>query len=405
MTKKMTKRQQIYLSIMGGVISFLLIGGAVIYKLSNPIVEEDSYKLVKVKKSEPLVLKGIVQPKNTSYLNLDQTLGKISAISVKNGQEINENDVIATYQNTTIEDQAEEQTQSLEKLNLAVTNAQINLENATQKQQELETRLTAAKNEHAAITNKKIDEEMKKAEKAEDENKIEAAQQALDAQKDAVSQAKQVLDEANVDLSSVNNTIEQTKKKITNTVTAPIKGIVYINDKGKTDAAVPYATIVSPDKVIKGTVTEYDYNKVKVGQVVNINLLNEEKSIEGTITDVNALPEDMEVSTQTNISSDKNNTVSTFTFMVSPKEPIHYGYNVQINVPTNHLELAKKNTIKENNEVFVFIYRDRKAIKQKVEVKEENGKYLVKTGLKENDSIIETPGVRLKDGQEVTVKQ
>ncbi len=123
MTKKMTKRQQIYLSIMGGVISFLLIGGAVIYKLSNPIVEEDSYKLVKVKKSEPLVLKGIVQPKNTSYLNLDQTLGKISAISVKNGQEINENDVIATYQNTTIEDQAEEQTQSLEKLNLAVTNA------------------------------------------------------------------------------------------------------------------------------------------------------------------------------------------------------------------------------------------------------------------------------------------
>ncbi|MFS0927736.1 efflux RND transporter periplasmic adaptor subunit [Enterococcus durans] len=405
MTKKMTKRQQIYLSIMGGVISFLLIGGAVIYKLSNPIVEEDSYKLVKVKKSEPLVLKGIVQPKNTSYLNLDQTLGKISAISVKNGQEINENDVIATYQNTTIEDQAEEQTQSLEKLNLAVTNAQINLENATQKQQELETRLTAAKNEHAAITNKKIDEEMKKAEKAEDENKIEAAQQALDAQKDAVSQAKQVLDEANVDLSSVNNTIEQTKKKITNTVTAPIKGIVYINDKGKTDAAVPYATIVSPDKVIKGTVTEYDYNKVKVGQVVNINLLNEEKSIEGTITDVNALPEDMEVSTQTNISSDKNNTVSTFTFMVSPKEPIHYGYNVQINVPTNHLELVKKNTIKENNEVFVFIYRDRKAIKQKVEVKEENGKYLVKTGLKENDSIIENPGVRLKDGQEVTVKQ
>ncbi|HGF7982718.1 MULTISPECIES: efflux RND transporter periplasmic adaptor subunit [Enterococcus] len=405
MTKKMTKRQQIYLSIMGGVISFLLIGGAVIYKLSNPIVEEDSYKLVKVKKSEPLVLKGIVQPKNTSYLNLDQTLGKISAISVKNGQEINENDVIATYQNTTIEDQAEEQTQSLEKLNLAVINAQINLENATQKQQELETRLTAAKNEHAAITNKKIDEEMKKAEKAEDENKIEAAQQALDAQKDAVSQAKQVLDEANVDLSSVNNTIEQTKKKITNTVTAPIKGIVYINDKGKTDAAVPYATIVSPDKVIKGTVTEYDYNKVKVGQVVNINLLNEEKSIEGTITDVNALPEDMEVSTQTNISSDKNNTVSTFTFMVSPKEPIHYGYNVQINVPTNHLELAKKNTIKENNEVFVFIYRDRKAIKQKVEVKEENGKYLVKTGLKENDSIIENPGVRLKDGQEVTVKQ
>lgn len=405
MIKKITKRKQIYLSILGGVISFLLIGGTIIYKLSNPLLKEDSYKLVKVKKSDPLVLKGIVQPQTTSYLSLDQSLGKISTISVKNGQEVNENDVIATYQNTTIEDQAEEQTQSLEKLNLAVANAQVNLDIATQKQQELENRLTIAKNDEVATVNKKMDEEMKKAEQAEAENKIEAVQQALDAQNDAVSQAKQALDAANVDLSSANNSIEQTKKKITSMVTAPFKGIIYINDKGKIDATVPYATIVSPETVIKGSVTEYDYTKVKVGQVVIISLINEEKSIEGTIAEINALPEDMGASTQANVSSDRNNTVSTFTFMVSPKEHIHYGYNVQMSVPTNNLELTKKNTVKENNEVFVFVYRNGKVIKQRIEVIEKNEKYLVKTGIKENDSIIETPNVSLKDGQKVTVKQ
>ncbi|HDT8107941.1 TPA: efflux RND transporter periplasmic adaptor subunit, partial [Enterococcus faecalis] len=49
--------------------------------------------------------------------------------------------------------------------------------------------------------------------------------------------------------------------------------------------------------------------------------------------------------------------------------------------------------------------RDGKVVKQKIEVKEDNDKYVVKTGLKENDSIIENPDTSLKDGQKVTVKQ
>ncbi|ELY8292608.1 HlyD family secretion protein [Enterococcus sp. AZ120] len=400
--KKLTKTIFL-LSIIGGI---LLFSGIIIYKSNlTASKKEDLYNTVTVKKSDSLIFKGIVQPKTTSYLNFDQSLGKINTISVKNGQEINENDVVAIYQNTTVEDQAEEQTQSLEKLNLAVTNAQINLDNATQKQQELENRLTITKNEQTTIVNKKMDDEIKKTEKAESDNKIETIQQALDTQKEAVLQAQQALDAANVDLSSANNTIEQTKKKITTTVTAPFKGIVYTNDKGKVDATVPYATIVSPETVIKGSVTEYDYNKVKVGQHVTISQINEEKATDGIITEINALPEDMAVSAQ-NTSSTKNSTISTFSFLISPKEPIHYGYNVQISVPMNNLELAKKNTVKENNnEVFVFIYREGEVVKKKIEVKEDNEKYIVKTGLKENDLIIENPDTSLKDGQKVTVKQ
>ena len=400
--KKLTKTIFL-LSIIGGI---LLFSGIIIYKSNlTASKKEDLYNTVTVKKSDSLIFKGIVQPKTTSYLNFDQSLGKINTISVKNGQEINENDVVATYQNTTVEDQAEEQTQSLEKLNLAVTNAQINLDNATQKQQELENRLTIAKNEQTTIVNKKMDDEIKKTEKAESDNKIETIQQALDTQKEAVLQAQQALDAANVDLSSANNTIEQTKKKITTTVTAPFKGIVYTNDKGKVDTTVPYATIVSPETVIKGSVTEYDYNKVKVGQHVTISQINEEKATDGIITEINALPEDMAVSAQ-NTSSTKNSTISIFSFLISPKEPIQYGYNVQICVPMNNLELAKKNTVKENNnEVFVFIYREGEVVKKKIEVKEDNEKYVVKTGLKENDLIIENPDTSLKDGQKVTVKQ
>ncbi|WP_257613396.1 hypothetical protein [Carnobacterium maltaromaticum] len=188
------------------------------------------YKIEKLKKNEPLLFKGTVQAKKTSYLSLDQSLGKISNISVENGQEVTIDDVIVTYQNTTFENQADEQRQVLDKLTLAIENAQTNLDNAKQKQEQIEIRLSNNKNEISSLDTKKPEGEIKKAEL---DAKVDTDQQALDLQKDSVLQAKQTLDAANVDLNSANNAIELTQKKITTNITAPFGGIVYINEKGK----------------------------------------------------------------------------------------------------------------------------------------------------------------------------
>lgn len=398
----MMKKKKIFI-ILGGILftGFVLT----FYKMnSNSHKENSSYRVIKVKKKEPLIFRGSVQPKSTSYLNFDQSLGKISNISVQNGQKVDENEVIATYQNSVIEEQAVEQTQSLEKFNLALTNAQLNFDNAKKKQQELEERLSIVKEQQASIVNRNTDEEIKKIEKSEIDNKVELAQQALDEQKDNVLQAQQSLDSARIDLSSVNNSIEQTKKKVTNTVVSPSKGLVFINDKGKTDASIPYATIVSPETVVKGLVTEYDYNKINVGQNVKINLINGEKSVEGIVTSVSVLPEDENINLQKSDTSYDNH-ISTFSFVVSPKEFIHYGYNVQISMSSNDLELAKRNVVQENNQFFVYIYKNRKAIKKEIKVKEKNDKYLVENGLIENDTIIDNPDFNIKNGQEVMVDQ
>lgn len=398
----MMKKKKIFI-ILGGILftGFVLT----FYKMnSNSHKENSPYRVIKVKKKEPLIFRGSVQPKSTSYLNFDQSLGKISNISVQNGQKVDENEVIATYQNSVIEEQAVEQTQSLEKFNLALTNAQLNFDNAKKKQQELEERLSIVKEQQASIVNRNTDEEIKKIEKSEIDNKVELAQQALDEQKDNVLQAQQSLDSARIDLSSVNNSIEQTKKKVTNTVVSPSKGLVFINDKGKTDASIPYATIVSPETVVKGLVTEYDYNKINVGQNVKINLINGEKSVEGIVTSVSVLPEDENINLQKSDTSYDNH-ISTFSFVVSPKEFIHYGYNVQISMSSNDLELAKRNVVQENNQFFVYIYKNRKAIKKEIKVKEKNDKYLVENGLIENDTIIDNPDFNIKNGQEVMVDQ
>jgi len=51
--------------------------------------EEFSYKIITLKKSDPLIFKGISQPKNTNNIYLDSSLGKINNITVKHGQKIN----------------------------------------------------------------------------------------------------------------------------------------------------------------------------------------------------------------------------------------------------------------------------------------------------------------------------
>ncbi|EKF52511.1 efflux RND transporter periplasmic adaptor subunit [Lactococcus garvieae] len=398
------KRNKKILCVVGGILFLLVTISIILYKISN-ISEENTkaYNIIEIKKTDPLILKGIVQPKDTSYFNLEPGLGKISNISVQSGQVVNKGDVIATYQNTTIEDQANEQIQSLEKLNLAVSNAQTNVNNAKQKQEELEKQLVSVQNEQSLIKNKKISNEEKQAEKADIDAKVESIKQALDAQKDAVLQAIQMLDNANIDLSSTNNSIEQTKKKIITTITSPFKGIVYINNKGELDNSVPYATVVSQETVIRGTVSEYDYSKIREGQMVKINVTADDKSVDGTITSISELPEGLDTNEGSSGQSDKN-MISSFSFLITPKTAIHYGFNVQINVPTNKIEVSKHNIVEKGTGKFVFIYSGGKVHKKKVEVQEESEKYILKSGIKENDKIIDTPDAELKDGQEVVVR-
>ncbi|URZ88065.1 efflux RND transporter periplasmic adaptor subunit [Floricoccus penangensis] len=382
--KKLTKKQKVRYSIIGGILLLLLLIGAIIYKANSTNNskkdEKDSYETLTVKEKDPLILKGIVQPKDTQYFNFDQSQGKISNISVQNGQNVKTGEVIATYQNATAEDQADEQSQSLDKFNLAVSNAQDNLNVATNKQTELETQLA----------NARIDN---------DKASIEASKQALSAQKDVVNQAQQALDSANLDLSNASKSIERAQKRVTTTVTAPSDGIVYINEKGKVDPTVAYATLVSPETVVNGTVSEYDFKKVKKDQEVDIKSISDDKKIKGKVTNVNQLPE---TSGQAGADANKSS-VSNYSFTVQPEENMQYGTNVQISIKSTTLEIPKSAVLKEEDGNYVFLYKDGKAKKQAVTVSEAGNVDVVNKGLNAKDVIIVKPDKEIKDGKEVKV--
>ncbi|MDR1473602.1 MAG: efflux RND transporter periplasmic adaptor subunit [Lactobacillales bacterium] len=404
--KKLTRKQQIRFSIFGGVAIFLII--IFVAFRSNQEDKEESaeskYQVVTLQKPESLGFKGTVQPQITENFYFDQLLGKISQLSVADGQSIKARDVIAIYQDSKAQDQVQEQMQSLDKYNTAVSNANANLVTAQQKQQDLQNRLNQAKSD---LKNVNTDSADGAAQKQELLAKVDSLQQALDAQDDAINQAKQALETSRSDLSSANKAIKQAEEKVTATVTANFDGTVYVNEKGKTDSSTPYATVVSPMTVIKGTVTEYDYKKLSREQKVTIQANSDKKEVDGTIIAINQLPDTAATTTGESATNANTNTssIANYSFTVIPTEKLQYGYNVQIFLPQDQLQLPKSAVIKEKGNTFVFIYKSGKVHKQKVVLKEENGTYLVESGVKVSDKIISNPDKDFKDGQEVAVEE
>jgi HlyD family secretion protein len=402
--KKLTRKQQIRFSIFGGIAIFLIII-FVAFRSSQKDKEESvesKYQVVTLQKLDPLGFKGTVQPQITDNHYFDQSLGKISQLSVADGQSIKANDVIAIYQDSKAQDQVQEQMQSLDKYNTAVSNANASLVTAQQKQQDLQNRLNQAKSD---LKNVNTDSADGAAYKQELLTKVDSLQQALDAQDDAVNQAKQALETSRSDLSSANKAIKQAEEKVTATVTANFDGIVYVNEKGKTDSSTPYATLVSPMTVIKGTVTEYDYEKLSREQKVTIQANSDKKKVDGTIIAINQLPDTATTTSEASSTSTSASSIANYSFTVIPTEKLQYGYNVQIFLPQDQLQLPKSAVIKEKSNTFVFVYKSGKVRKQRIVLKEENGTYLVESGVKVNDKIISNPDKDFKDGQKVAVEE
>lgn len=133
--KKMTKKQRVRWSILAGVLALVLFIGIFVYSQTRGTkVEENQFKTITLKKSDSLTFNGIVEATHTQDYYLDQTLGKISEINVQDGQEVTEGTTLLSYTNTQYQEQADEQSTNLDKLYLAVANAQEMLTIAQDKQ-------------------------------------------------------------------------------------------------------------------------------------------------------------------------------------------------------------------------------------------------------------------------------
>ena len=395
--KPLSKKKRIIFSAVWGVIAILAISTAFFFKQNQqqePSVA--SYDAVTIKKADDLIFNGSVTAQNVEEFYFDQTKGEVSEILVTNNQEISEDTVVLIYQNETVQDQITEQQQTLDKLTLAVKNAQENLDNTYAKKQNIQNSLNEAFN---TFNNADADSMEGQAIRQEEQAKMDQYKEAISSQEEVISQAQQALDSANLDLSTSTQNIELAKNKITTNVAATTDGTAIVEPKGKTNASVPVIKILGKDTIIKALVSEYDYRHLATDQAVEIQLLNSNKKIAGTITEVSILPE----STATEGTATAQSNVANYSFKVKPSENLQYGYSCQIYVPVNELRIPEKAILNEEDKQYVFVYSKGTVKKQPILSENRDGVFVVTEGLKEKDRIISNPSQDLKDGQEVMV--
>lgn len=397
--KGLTKKQKTRASIIAGILAVLLLIGAFVYSQTRKKDEaENKYQTVTLKKADPLTFKGIVKASTTQDYYFDQSLGKISTINVSDGQKVDDKTALLTYENPEVQSQADEQNENLNKLNVGVKNAQETVDAANTKQAKVQQQVTNAQNEYNAITG--TDEESK-AKKEAAKEKVDQTEEQLDAAKDAVLQARQALDQANAELSSANEAVNNMKAKVSSTVTSSSSGTAYVNQKGKNDPSVPVVQVVSDDVHVEGTVSEYDFSRLKENESVTVKPIISDQKIEGTITHINQLPE--KSSSEQASGSKGAASVSNYTFTVKPAQSLQYGYNVQITLPLDEIRLPNAAVLDENGESYVFVYRNGTIHKKKVMTEKQDGYIVLRSGLKEKDKIVSNPDEKLSDGQKLAV--
>ena len=389
--KKLTKKQKIRWSILAGVLALVLFIGAFVYsQTKNSTVKDNKYKAVTLKKSDPLTFNGIVEATHTQDYYFDQTLGKISEINVQDGQEVDSGTLLLSYTNTEYQEQADEQSTNLDKLYLAVSNAQESLAIAQDKQAKEQQKLNDATANYNN-TNENSEEGAAKKE----QYKQEMTQYV---------QARQALESANVELNSASQSVTKMQGKVSSTVASATKGTAYINEKGKNDPSVPVVKVVSNEVTIEAKASEYDYPQVHQDASVTIKPITTNQEIAGTITHVNKLPDQAEVTSQAGTAGGSStSSVSNYSFIVKPTEELQYGYNVQVVLPLNEIRLPKKAVKKTGDTKYVFAYRNGKVHEVTIQAEDKGDYFILKDGLKDGDRIISNPDKSLRDGQELAV--
>lgn len=395
--KRLTKKQQIRLSIVAGVIGLLAIVLALIYSQTQKNADENQrYQVLTIQKASPLIFKGTVAAERTEEFYYDQSKGEISKILVENGQEIEQETKLLSYDNQTVQEQVTEQQQTREKLSLEVNSAQQNLDNAYVKKQEFQDKLDTANSNY-----KNADEATPEGQviQQEEQAKIEQYKEALSNQETQILQAQQTLDAAYLDLNNADTSIENTENKVTTNILSQTGGVAIVNQQGKTNPAVPVVSIISKETIIEAKATEYDYSRLKESSTVTIRLLHNDSEMKGSITEINPLPDNSEA-----MGNATQSTIATYTFKVKPAENLQYGYNCQIVLPIDEFRIPEQSFISTEDEHYVFVVEGGKVRKTLVELEEKDGLFILKEGLEEGQKIIENPDDQLSDGQEVTVE-
>ncbi|MHC5373879.1 efflux RND transporter periplasmic adaptor subunit [Enterococcus sp. LJL120] len=396
---RFSKKQKIIFGVLGGVAAVvLLVGGMMAFLASqnNEASALPSYTTAEVTMADPLTFNGTVEAEQTSDVYLDATKGRISEILVANGQEVAAGTPILSYQSDEVAEQVKTAEQQLSTLNLQATNASASLQSAQTRKNELQADLTTARNRFNGADANSLEGQ---ATRQEQQALIDQYTQSITAQDDVIQQAQQAVDAANLEVSNANSNVEDLRSRVATQVTADIDGIAIVNEEGQISATVPVIQVVSKATVIKTTVSEYDYHRIVVGRTVTARAVSSDQSVNGTITQVNLLPDAAAAAAATGTTT----TTANYTFTVKPESDLQYGYSCQVTLPLEELRIPASAVVTEGEMQFAYQVVDDQAVKTAITAEDQSGVTVVREGLEQGAEIITNPDDQLTDGLEVMV--
>ena len=119
---------------------------------------------------------------------------------------------------------------------------------------------------------------------SESQQEQQTAESQIQSIESSITSYKDMLADVNASI----ETLENTKETI---ITADFNGTVKVDENGRTDSSSPVVTVYSKELAVNITATEYDIEKLAVGQSVSLSYVNQIKEIIGTVSFISTIPE------------------------------------------------------------------------------------------------------------------
>lgn len=301
----------------------------------------EKYEIYKIPAYENIDINGMVTPRESKqYANPENN--SLSDISVENGQEVNDGDLLFTTKDNSV----------IEQINV------------------LKSQLTSLNSQKSRLSKNNKD----------------------NVNNDAIASINTQISSVEAQISALNSSAYVKN-------TAPFAGKVYINDQNSTDMSTSFISLVSNEFFMKGYVSEDDLEKVHVDQTVSIKVNSSDKKMTGRISYVSDRP-------TTAKTKEMKDNLSYYEVDISfeDQEGLVNGFHVDadLEIVSNEYKVPTTAVLKSGDSAYVMKDLDGILKKQEVTIVK-TGKNVTKivTNLEPGDKILKHPDKSMKEGDAI----
>ncbi|RHQ97983.1 efflux RND transporter periplasmic adaptor subunit [Peptoclostridium sp. AF21-18] len=301
----------------------------------------EKYEIYKIPAYENIDINGMVTPRESKqYANPENN--SLSDISVENGQEVNDGDLLFTTKDNSV----------IEQINV------------------LKSQLTSLNSQKSRLSKNNKD----------------------NVNNDAIASINTQISSVEAQISALNSSAYVKN-------TAPFAGKVYINDQNSTDMSTSFISLVSNEFFMKGYVSEDDLEKVQVDQTVSIKVNSSDKKMTGRISYVSDRP-------TTAKTKEMKDNLSYYEVDISfeDQEGLVNGFHVDadLEIVSNEYKVPTTAVLKSGDSAYVMKDLDGILKKQEVTIVK-TGKNVTKivTNLEPGDKILKHPDKSMKEGDAI----